>query len=518
MSLGSCGMSNIANISATPPYAIAANHNIPDEDEDILFYHSSALDQAGGLVVIRPVEKKRKMIEHYSSDSLVNDWSIPIETDSYEQWTPTMIHRNGKLYCVGIDGYDGADSMAFRFMIVDEKAHKIVSDSRVFRDDREHSTVFHKAHKSPYSESFSPDTNAFLYYRIDVPGDDKKLNIHCQLYDYSGKLIEAPTIAIPLPAIHNGSDDIYMSNYGLLGMTVDNDRNYYVIIRTTFETLTVMKYHAGSFQSPESLSADFSSAKFPPSDYWIKAAYAQFRPHTQILDLAGTHRKVTRSSDMEDILVASFDFNSKNVQTFQYTPQKESLKKLIDQSDLEGFEISNFIFDPGTSRKMIVVENRIGGIVTTSTSSYSPATNHTGNAAFDWGSGSFSDAMDYCKGIICYAFEQDGKPAFQLSLPNRAGHTKSEYALSAPESSKMTVYYTERDTLPAGLYTTDLDITHGTLSSPRSVLQYGGETYILAQETQWENSKSAIMFGMGEKRYHGGWRNGNPSILMVKTQ
>src|SRR5437588_12611323 len=81
--LGSCGMGSTAHISATNPYAIGAEHKIPDEDEDILFYHSSALDQAGGLTIIRPVEKRQKMIEHYSSDSLANDWSIPIETDSY---------------------------------------------------------------------------------------------------------------------------------------------------------------------------------------------------------------------------------------------------------------------------------------------------------------------------------------------------------------------------------------------------------------------------------------------------
>jgi hypothetical protein len=520
--LSSCGSgSHIVLFTATSPYKVEARHNIEDEDEDILIDGTGALDDQGGTLFVRSVEKKLKMIEHYN-DTLAVDWSVPLTTTAYEGWIPVISHKNGNWYCLGLDKYDDGDSIAVRTVTIDGNTHKIISDVRNCPQENDHYTVFHSPKRSPLSESSSPDLNTYVFYSMDKP--EKTINIHCHIFDFSGKLLSEPELSIPIPEkyestdfTHDGGYPLSNSKYGLLGLAIDNNKNLYAIIRSSYEAISVLKYASGS-STPEKLTATFPSKEFSTDDYWVTTQYAHFRPNATILEIAGSHQNIHKHIKMEDLTFASFDFTAKQVKSFQYKPEGKALDKLIDQSDLDYFSTSNLIYDPTTSRQFFFVEKREGGISTTTATYYSPATNHTGSRSLDWSSMSFQDAMNYSRGMACFAFDADGKPAFQLSLPKKAGSTRSDFFISDPNQSKITIYYTERDTLPAGLYVSSLDLSNGSLTTPHSILQFNGDSYIFAGQTLWQDKRNAILFASGEKRYHGGWRNGFPSILKLKQE
>src|ERR1043166_5985462 len=105
--LNSCGSENGHFLfTASTPYKIEARHDMEDKEGEILVDGVGALDDHGGLLEVRSVQKKIKMIEHYN-DQLLIDWSIPLPITSYEAWSPSIVHKNGNWNCLGLDKYEG---------------------------------------------------------------------------------------------------------------------------------------------------------------------------------------------------------------------------------------------------------------------------------------------------------------------------------------------------------------------------------------------------------------------------
>ena len=492
LGLNSCGLgpSLGSNPSITPhePYAISSIHAIHDSDWSISFEPLITRSPDGGATLFRKIDDLTYAFEHYDHNSLIMEWSIPFVQKKHEDWYPTILYRNGKLYSTGIESVDDGDSLTFRTVIIDPGMHQVTTDKRVFRDFQDEYRFRNLPQKTRYVTEVSPDSTQFLLARMARADEKEKSDVdaiilHCHIFDIFGKMIDSPVIRIPTQGISEAGS-LKFEDYGMMGMKIDNDANVYVLMMTSNDSLAIYRFSAHGYGTADRLNISFPSPEFPVADYLLYPEFWRLDQHLQRVYLAAGHRK-GKEGAMQDILGVSLDFASKQVRTMQFTPLKDSLKKWIDETDLENCMITNIIRDGESGPTTIVMQKSY--VINFARAEWKKHPIGTGIEQVT------EDNLN--KGFVLFGFDGEGKPAYQFTFPNKAGHISS-CSFTDPFHSMLQIFYLDNDIASAGIRRCTLDLVSGKLSAPELVFDCSPGTYLLPF-TLWENPKSAIMFASG---------------------
>ncbi len=521
MGLISCGTGNIPIVKPVSPYAISASRVLPDNDIEIRFEPSLTALPDGSTILLRRSEARQMVFEHYTADSLGVDWSIPIVTEKKESWSPIIKYQSGKIYCAGLDFYSDGDSIGFRYMSIDPTTHAIVSDRWCHRGYYDHFKVFHKPEQPPIQVAVSQDSNRFLIYQMDPLSDGstphRALTLHCHTYDITGTLLDSSVLSIALSKKYNGSvqNGIIVSpaDYGLLKIMVDNLGNRYVVKRSANDTLEVITYPFRSVTASKTIALTLPDKEFLPEDHLLSVEYSEPGATAGKFDLIVSHRKEREGIVMEDVIVASVNTTTGQAQVFQYKPNADTLTKLIDRSDLEGYAPVKIVRESVSGNIMVVFENRATAGFHTTTS-YLPTMNYSGIRANDWISTNYSYKVNFCNGFLFLGFEPSGRLAYQYSFPKKPSGT-TDYSIITPIGSPLKFYYVERYTEPEGLYYDELDLKTGVLAAAKNVLEFKSSTYILSGYSLWIKPQQSIMFASGYTQFGGEFRMRNPMIFRL---
>jgi len=536
----SCGVGNKPVVSANPPAAILSKRDIPDDDIEIPFTPIMAMAPDGGVAMMRVAEKKKLVFEHYSADTLGVDWSIPIDKQKGDSWDMQMQYKNGLLCCMGPHRYADGDSVAIHTMVIDPKTHTIQKEQWSSRGEAGMPTIWHpRPLLSQYSSEMSPDSNISLFYRMDntdlLNSDDttpKAAKMHCEMYQSDCTPKKSFDLSIPAPVSASNAELVLIHK----GFKIDNLGNMYHIKFIQPDKLEVTQYPLGNTTAPVTLSASLKNCDLN-SDFKITTPLITFDPVTNAMLVTAIRAHIGSGglfmprvmSVMMDgasrgLVHASFDFSSKQVQSFQYEPERDFLDTLIDQKTLNDYRLIKVVHDNSQHRTHIFMEKRQKGISSTTTMSYTPnlkSTDPGGSTAqyhaSEWTSHTYHHPFNNCMGLLLLAFDDAGTPLWQYPLPKDQSN-KIDYFLRQINPANFDIYYVDRETKLEGLQKRNFDLASGRLSQAQNILQFESDTYILTNYTLWQNPNTALMFAAGSTTWGGQLRTRNPMLFKLTTQ
>ncbi len=504
--LNSCGGGNLPIIRPTSPIAIKASHNIPDNDIEIPFAARMVSQPGGqGLLMLRRASSKDVVLEHYTPDSLSVDWSIPIPMEKGDSWSPALRLKAGTLYMIGLEYYNGYDSVGIRAISVDPATHKITSDMTLSKKE-EIGAAGNKAFKAllySYDKMVvSPDTNTVLFYQENysdiIDRDKDKLDrISVSAYDITRKPLGSREVVLPVP---QQMDFGYYYNW-LEGIFIDNGANIYTVVYSGPDSMIVRK------SSIQGGASEMLAATFPDVSMNDRKCLGwpapDMDPVSGIVTLA-TGRVV--HGETLGIDYATFDFNSHAVHAYHYDPDRKMLDNLIDQKTLEDYMVTKVIRTNQSARTVVILEKVNAG-------TYTNSIDGTTNPKYTY---TFTFSYRHCLGVLACGFDDAGAPLWQYPLPKDQSNT-IDYFTNLKDPSTLSIFYTDRDTKLEGLQECNIDLVHGLLSPVQNIFQFGSDTYMLGTYSIW-NGPDAIMIAAGSTTWGGQLRMRNPMILRLGMQ
>ncbi|GEM_PF-4203595 len=469
---------------------IVASHDINYEP-----FEPALTRVSDGFAMLRRINGSELAVEHYRSDSLTLDWSIPFASKKNEQWSPIINYRDGVLYAAGPVSIADGDSIGLRFTSIDiatrskrgELIRNVLPTGQAMVSDWKFDKG--KPARTNYEWSSSPDSNLVLFYSIDYATARQMIHksptVHALLFDIDGTLRRLLDIPIAV------EDTMIFAEIALTAnsMAVDNDGNIYLVEFHQPATLEVLKYTGKNDSPSDRLTTTVDNVSLA-SGYKLGKPLITFSQGLMLLTAArlnwGHFESVGYGYEEANDLAPIYGTPSG---TTQVNVDFTMHRAYAFEAGTAGMPIAS-LYDSSRHRTIVADESRVNYTSSSSQRYFGRNVFFGGKWQTSWMPIYHSE--NYCHGMSIGCYDDSGKQQWLTYLYTTHSPAQPYYA-GGIRNGQFEVLYDREDTVRS----LTLDVATGNRSSEKHLFMHPESTILFLNESVWLDPKNLIVFAKG---------------------